>query len=481
MPVNTIRSYINGQFVEPDSGEWIEVFEPATGNVYAKVADSNRADIDSAVEAAKAAREEWGNASIEHRSTWLKRLAAGLEHHIDKFAKIESKDGGKPITLARQIEIPRSVLNLRFFASLIMGSRESAHDSPAGLNVTLKQPWGVGGTISPWNLPLYLFTWKIAPALAAGNCVVAKPSEITPATAFMLAEVCEEVGFPKGVLNIVQGYGPTAGQAIVEHPEIPAISFTGGTATGRQIATTAAGSFKKVSLELGGKNPNVIFADCDYEKMLATTVRSSFQNSGQICLCGSRILVERSVYDRFVDDFVKRTKALIVGDPAEAATQMGAVTSLAHKQKILAAIEQARADGATVAHGGNECKPSGRCRDGWFVEPTILLDANHDCPINQQEVFGPVVTVQSFDNHTDAVQLANATNYGLSATIWTQNINTATNMAREIQAGVIWVNGWLVRDLRTPFGGMRESGVGREGGWDALDFWMQSKNVCFCS
>lgn len=346
------------------------------------------------------------------------------------------------------------------------------------INYTLRQPLGIVGCISPWNLPLYLFTWKIAPALAAGNCVIAKPSEVTPVTAFLLARICKEAGLPDGVLNIVQGKGDTTGEAIIRHPDIKAISFTGSTRAGARIASIAAPMFKKLSLELGGKNPNIIFADCDWEKMMKTTVQSSFSNQGQICLCGSRILVEESIYDRFKREFVERVQALTVGDPLEDHSKQGALVSRQHFDKVMGAIQKAKAEGGTILCGGNEVKLEGRCANGYFIEPTVIEGLGPDCATNTEEIFGPVVTLQTFKSEEEALQLANACHYGLSATIWTQDISRANRVAAKVEAGIIWINCWLLRDLRTPFGGIKNSGVGREGGWEALRFFTEAKNVC---
>jgi aminomuconate-semialdehyde/2-hydroxymuconate-6-semialdehyde dehydrogenase len=346
------------------------------------------------------------------------------------------------------------------------------------VNYTLRLPIGVVGCISPWNLPLYLFTWKIAPALAAGNCVVAKPSEVTPVTAFLLARICMEAGLPDGVLNIVNGTGPGAGEAIVSHPGIKAISFTGSTRAGERIAGIAAPKFKKLSLELGGKNPAVIFADCNWEKMMRETIRSSFSNQGEICLCGSRILVEDSVYDRFKKEFVEKAGSLRPGDPMEESSKQGAIVSEMHFQKVLRCIETAKKEGGSVLCGGNAVKLSGRCEKGFFIEPTVIEGLGPQCQTNQEEIFGPVVTLQRFHSEEEAIELANSSMYGLAATIWTQDISRANRVASKIESGIIWVNCWLLRDLRTPFGGMKNSGVGREGGWEALRFFTEAKNIC---
>jgi len=388
-------------------------------------------------------------------------------------------DNGKPISLARAVDIPRASFNFRFFASAITSfSSESHAMEDSAINYTLCQPIGIVGCISPWNLPLYLFTWKIAPALAVGNCVIGKPSEITPMSAYLLSEICMDVGLPAGVLNIVHGYGNKVGAAMSVHPEIPVISFTGGTSTGRRIAEAAAPHFKKLSLEMGGKNPNIIFADCDYETSLSTAVQSSFANQGQICLCGSRIIIESSIYDRFCDDLVDKTKSLVQGDPLEESTQQGAVVSEEHMAKIMKHIEMAKDDGGTVLTGGERNIVNGRCKEGWFIKPTVIEGLGTNCKINQEEVFGPVVTLLPFDSEEEALEIANSTDYGLTASIWTSDLSRAHRLAGQIEAGIVWINCWMLRDLRTPFGGVKNSGLGREGGWEALRFFTELKNVC---
>jgi aminomuconate-semialdehyde/2-hydroxymuconate-6-semialdehyde dehydrogenase len=416
---------------------------------------------------------------MEERSAILLRLADLIQQHTADLARTESQDTGKPVALARRMDIPRAAANFRFFATALLHHTSSTHQTDAeALNYTLRQPLGVVGCISPWNLPLYLFTWKIAPALAAGNTVVAKPSELAPATAFRLGELAVQAGMPAGVLNIVHGLGAMAGQAIVEHPDVKAISFTGGTATGARIAATAAPMFKKLSLELGGKNPALVFADCDYEHTLSTLVRASFTNQGQICLCSSRILVERSLYERFRNDFVERVRTLKVGDPNDEVNTLGALISAGHRDKVLGYIELAQQEGGTVLCGGKAVKPTGRCASGYFLEPIVIEGLPQMCRTNQEEIFGPVVTLQPFDDEHEALQLANGVRYGLSATVWTTHLQRAHRVAAALEAGVVWVNCWLLRDLRTPFGGMKDSGVGREGGWEALNFFTEQKNVC---
>ncbi|MCC6685263.1 MAG: aldehyde dehydrogenase, partial [Bacteroidia bacterium] len=391
----------------------------------------------------------------------------------------ESIDQGKPKWLAKNGEIPRAVSNIRFFGTAIEHFASEAHPMPGhAINYTLRTPIGVVGCISPWNLPLYLFTWKIAPALASGNCVVAKPSEITPMTAYLLAEICIEAGLPAGVLNIVHGLGPKVGSAITVHKQIKAISFTGGTKTGAEIARTAAPMFKKLSLELGGKNPNIIFADCDFDKMLNETLRSSFLNQGEICLCGSRIFIERSIYTKFKEAFVEKVKARSIGDPLLDSTLVGAIASKMHLEKVMSYIELAKQEGGTVLCGGYTVKPEGRCSEGWFIAPTVIEGLSFDCRTNQEEIFGPVVTITPFDTEEEVLMFANSTEYGLAATVWTENLTRAHRIAAEIKSGIVWINCWLLRDLRTPFGGVKNSGVGREGGWEAMRFFTEPKNVC---
>jgi aminomuconate-semialdehyde/2-hydroxymuconate-6-semialdehyde dehydrogenase len=377
------------------------------------------------------------------------------------------------------VDIPRAISNLEFFATGIMHFAAESHvTEDTAVNYTMRMPIGVVGCISPWNLPLYLFTWKIAPAIAAGNCVVAKPSEITPMTAYMLSQACIEAGLPAGVLNIVHGLGGKCGQAIVEHPEVKAVSFTGGTVTGAAIAASAAPKFKKLSLELGGKNPNIIFADCDFENMLKTTIQSSFANQGEICLCGSRIFVERPLYEKFKAAFTEKASQLKPGDPAHEKTRMGAIVSKPHMEKILSYIELAEQEGGTVLTGGKRLVLDGDLKDGYFIEPTVIEGLPYNCRTNQEEIFGPVVTIMPFDTEEEVLMMANSTIYGLAASIWTNDLTRAHRMAANVHSGIIWINCWLLRDLRTPFGGMKGSGVGREGGFEALRFFTEPKNVC---
>jgi aminomuconate-semialdehyde/2-hydroxymuconate-6-semialdehyde dehydrogenase len=474
-----LLNYINGKLLEPASGKYIDNYQPATGKVYSLIPDSNAADVQQAVDAAKAAFPAWSVTPVEKRMQVMMKIADIIRRDMKQFVEAESRDNGKTVHTAGIVDIPRAISNLEFFATAIMHYAAESHSmEDVAVNYTLRQPIGVVGCISPWNLPLYLFTWKIAPAIAAGNCVVAKPSEVTPMTAYMLSKACIEAGLPAGVLNIVHGLGGSTGQAIVEHPEIKAISFTGGTKTGAAIAATAAPMFKKLSLELGGKNPNIIFADCDFEQMLKTTIQSSFANQGEICLCGSRIFVERPLYEKFKAAFVERTKQLRPGDPSDEKSRLGAIVSQMHMEKILSYVEIAKSEGGTVLCGGKRVEMPGDLKDGWFIEPTIIEGLTHSCRTNQEEIFGPVVTIMPFDTEEEVLEMANSTIYGLAASIWTNNLTRAHRMAAQVHSGIIWINCWLLRDLRTPFGGMKGSGVGREGGFEALRFFTEPKNVC---
>lgn len=475
----TIKNYINGTYYESSNNEWLEAIDPSTGVVYGKLPNSTDKDVEEAYKAANNAFASWSKTSVEQRSEILYKIADLIVSKLETLAVAESMDNGKPLSLAKKVDIPRAALNFRFFSQAITQFYSESHEqiSQKNINFTLRQPIGVVGCISPWNLPLYLFTWKIAPALAAGNCVVAKPSEVTPYTAFLLAEICTKAGLPKGVLNIVHGMGTTTGQAIVEHPNIKAISFTGGTKTGAHIAKTAAPLFKKLSLELGGKNPNIIFADCDYKKMLSTTVKSSFANQGQICLCGSRIFVEASIYEQFKNDFIEKVKQLKVGLPSEKNTDIGALVSKPHLDKVLSYIEQVKQENATVLYGGERISVENG-KNGYYMQPTVIEVSSNDCVLNQEEIFGPVVTLMPFKGDTEALKLANNVKYGLSATVWTNNLKRSLYFSEQLQTGIVWINTWLQRDLRTPFGGAKSSGVGREGGFEVLRFFTEAKNVC---
>lgn len=475
----TILNYINGQLVAPVGGQYLPNMNPAIGDVYSTLPDSDSNDVRLAVESAQQAFSTWSSMPIPKRTAILLRIADLIDRDLNSLAEAESIDQGKPLKLAKAVDIPRASANMRFYAMAAEHFASESHLMEGeAINYTTRTPLGVAGCISPWNLPLYLFTWKIAPALAAGCTVVAKPSELTPMTAYLFSKLCLEAGLPPGVLNIVHGLGSKVGQAIVEQPEVKAISFTGGTVTGKTIAATAAPLFKKLSLELGGKNPNIIFSDCDFEQAVSTSVHSSFSNQGEICLCGSRILVERSLYQKFTDAFVKRTRELVVGDPFDEKTRIGALVSEAHMNKVLSYIDLAKQEGGTILCGGNRTILPGRLKKGFYVEPTVIVGLDQQCRTNQEEIFGPVVTITPFDSEEEAVAYANSNSYGLSATIWTENLKRAHRVAHQVKSGIVWINCWLLRDLRTPFGGMKQSGVGREGGWEAMKFFTEAKNIC---
>jgi aminomuconate-semialdehyde/2-hydroxymuconate-6-semialdehyde dehydrogenase len=474
-----IHNYIDGTLVSPASGQYFDNYNPSTGQVYSQIPDSDTTDVQLAVDAAERAFPAWSATDPDTRFRILTRLSDIIEQNLEAFAQAESTDSGKPIKTSRIIDIPRAHQNIRFFATAIMHFASESHQMAGkAVNFTLRQPIGIVGCISPWNLPLYLFTWKIAPALATGNCVIAKPSEMTPLTAYLLSKAAIEAGLPKGVLNIIHGYGPSAGQAIVAHPKIKAISFTGGTHTGKKIIETAGPMFKKLSLELGGKNPNIIFADCDFDKMIVETLRSSFTNNGQICLCGSRIYVERPIYEKFKKEFVQRTQLLKVGDPFSESSDQGALVSKAHLEKVMSYIALAEVEGGSILCGGKQVRLNGDLESGYYLQPTVIEGLPINCRTNQEEIFGPVVTITPFDTTQEVLQMANGTVYGLSATVWTQDISKANQVAEQLQAGIVWINCWLLRDLRTPFGGVKNSGVGREGGLEALRFFTDTKNVC---
>ena len=474
-----ILNYINGELVEPINGSYLDNYNPSNGQVYSLISDSEKGDIDNAVIAAKAAFKTWSKTTKQERSDILMKLANTIEKHTEELVKAESKDNGKPETLATHVDIPRASANIRFFAGAILHDSSKIHEMDGmAINYTLRQPLGVAACISPWNLPLYLLTWKVAPAIAAGNTVVAKPSEVTPMTAYLFSKICIEAGLPKGVLNIVHGLGSKTGDPLTTHPDVPIVSFTGGTATGKHIATVTSPMFKKVSLELGGKNPNIIFADADFDKAVSMASRAAFTNQGQICLCGSRLFVQEEIYDKFRGALVAKTAELKVGDPKDPSSNLGAVVSKDHMQKILTKIEESKKQGGKIIIGGKRVMLGGELKDGYYIQPTIIEGLPFDCDVNQEEIFGPVVSLIPFKTEEEVIEMANSTRYGLSASIFTENISKAHRVAAKIDSGVVWINTWLLRDLRIPFGGMKQSGVGREGGFKSLEFFTEPKNVC---
>ena len=474
-----ILNYINGELVEPVGGSYLDNYNPSTGKVYSLIPDSEKSDIDNAVAAAKEAFKTWSITSKQERSNILMKLADTIEKYAEDLVKAESKDNGKPETLAAHVDIPRAPANIRFFAGAILHDSSEMHEMDGiAINYTLRQPIGVAACISPWNLPLYLLTWKIAPALAAGNTVVAKPSEVTPMTAYLFSKICIEAGLPKGVLNIVHGLGAKVGDPLTTHPDTPIVSFTGGTVTGKHIATVTAPMFKKLSLELGGKNPNIIFADADFDKAVSMASRAAFTNQGQICLCGSRLFIQQDIYEKFKLALIEKTKKLKVGDPREDSSQLGAVVSKDHMEKILDKINLAKQLGGKILIGGERERLAGELKDGYYIQPTIIEGLSSDCDINQEEIFGPVVSLIPFETEEEVIEMANSTQYGLSASIFTENISKGHRVAGKIDSGVVWINTWLLRDLRIPFGGMKHSGVGREGGFKSLRFFTEPKNVC---
>ncbi len=474
-----ILNYIDGKLVQPSSGKFLDNFNPSRGVVYSQIADSNKDDVQLAIAAAKKSFPAWSNLTTEQRSNYLRLIAEGILKKLNFFAEAESTDNGKPVTLAKNLDIPRSAKNFEFFAEAITQFHgESFRTNATAVNYTDYSPLGVVACISPWNLPLYLLTWKLAPALAAGNTVVAKPSEMTPMTAYLLSEVCIEVGLPAGVLNIIHGTGPNVGAPLVEHKDIKAITFTGSTQTGRSIANSVSGQFKKMALEMGGKNPNIIFADCDFEKTLEMTLKSTFSNQGQICLCGSRIFVEKPIYEKFKLALIEKTKKLKQGDPLLADTDQGALVSEAHMKKVLSYIQLAKDEGGKILTGGRKAELSAELNKGYFVEPTLIEGLDYKCRTNQEEIFGPVATITPFETEDEVLKMANSTNYGLACSIWTSDLNRANRMAKKMESGIVWINTWMLRDLRTPFGGVKESGYGREGGMEALKFFSEVKNIC---
>lgn len=475
-----VNNFIDGEFVPSD--EYLNSFEPATGQVWAHIANSSDKDVEKAVQAAERAFPKWSSTPVTQRSKILMKIADVIEERLDQFAEIESKDQGKPVWLAKMVDIPRTVHNFRYFATYALHdlNSSSVRQDTSSTNYTVKCPVGVAGLISPWNLPLYLLSFKIAPAIICGNTVVAKPSEMTSVSTKLLGKVFQDAGLPKGVVNIVLGYGKTAGQALVVHPRVPLLSFTGGTATAEHIRRSAAHLCKKFSLELGGKNPAIVFDDCNFEKCIDTCIRSSFVNQGEICLCTSRIFVQRGIYDKFVQAFVEKAKSKTVGDPRDSSTFCGALISLEHRNKVTGYIDGARKDGATIqcGHGVVGLDLPSRCKNGYFVRPTVITDISDEAPAMREEIFGPVTCVVPFDDESEVIQRANSVKYGLCATVWTENVSRVHRISPKLDAGTVWVNCWLVRDLDMPFGGTKESGTGREGGKYSTEFFTEEKTIC---
>ncbi len=473
----TLKNYVGGSFVEHGGTEWMDVFEPATGVRFAMLPLSGSDDVDAAVEAARAAQPGWGSLSMGDRAVWLDKIADSLESSFDEIAELESRDTGKPISLARAVDANRSVANFRFFAGLIREQEQETFEMDDATNYVVNRPVGVGALITPWNLPLYLLSWKVAPAIGMGNTVVCKPSELTPMTADLLMRVIDGVGLPAGVVNLVHGDGSGAGSPLVAHPGIDLVSFTGGTATGEKVAASAAPAFKKLSLELGGKNSSIVFADCDMEKTVAGVVRSGFLNQGQVCLCGSRVLVEESVYREFEGAFVEAVEQMRIGDPADDSTDLGALISKEHLQKVQSYIDLAIEEGGTILTGGTPCLPSGFEGGNWMA-PTVIAGLAPESRCSTEEIFGPVVTLHSFKSEEEAVEIANGTRYGLAGSVWTSDMEKGKRVSEAMETGMVWVNTWLHRDLRVPFGGVKDSGVGREGGRWSLGFFSEAMNVC---
>ena len=474
-----IQNYIDGKMLDPQGGKFLDNVSPLTGLAYSQVPDSSEADIHKAVESAEKAKYKWNRSSLAERKKVLRKLADGIAKQLEPLAMAETIDNGKPISVSRTVDIPRSSTNFEFFADIITSfSGDSFSTDQFAHNITVKSPLGIVGCISPWNLPLYLMTWKIAPALATGNCTIVKPSEVTPMTAYLFSKICQEADLAPGVLNIIHGTGPNAGSPLVTHPGIKAISFTGSTATGKAINQMASGQFKKVSLEMGGKNPTIIFDDCDLEKAVSGTLRASFSNQGQICLCGSRILIQKGIYPEFKKRLIEKAAKLKVADPRDEKTQVGAIVSQVHFNKVMGHIDLAKKEGGELLLGGHSVQLADELSGGFYIAPTIFENLPQQCKTNMNEIFGPMVTLQPFETEEEAVKIANAINYGLLCSIWTSNSARSLRIARDIQTGIVWINTWMMRDLRTPFGGSKDSGMGREGGTYGLNFFTEPKNIC---
>jgi len=475
--MDDLRNYIGGQFLTHSGGQWMDNSEPATGSQICRIPLSDASDVDAAVGAARAAQPAWGSLSHSERADWLDRIADALEARYEEIAALESRDTGKPISLARTVDAHRSVSNFRFFAGILREHEEEVFEMASATNYVVNKPVGVGALITPWNLPLYLLSWKVAPAIGMGNTVVCKPSELTPMTADLMMRVIDEVGLPAGVVNLVHGDGAGAGAPLVAHSDVDLVSFTGGTSTGEKVAASAAPAFKKLSLELGGKNASIVFADCDMDSTVAGVVRAGFLNQGQVCLCGSRVLVEDSVYAEFRDRFVDAVEAMRIGDPSDETTDLGALISEDHLAKVRGYVELAKQEGGTLLTGGTPCLPSGFEGGNWMA-PTVIEGLGPDSRCSTEEIFGPVVTLHPFGSEDEAVAIANNTRYGLAGSVWTSDLDKGRRVSEAIDTGMVWVNTWLHRDLRVPFGGVKDSGVGREGGKWSLGFFSEAMNVC---
>lgn len=478
--VQQLKNYIDGQFVAPKSGRYLDNFDPSTGQVYSQLPDSEAIDAILAVQVANKAFAKWSQTSTKERAQFLIKIADKIEARIDEFVKAESRDMGKPEWLAREVDLPRAIYNFRYFAALIQGDSTLATQVEGkAVEYTIRQPHGVTALIGPWNMPLYTLTFKIAPSLAVGNVAICKPSEYSPMTAHMLAEVFSEVGLPPGVCNIIFGKGNPVGTTLVQHPGVPMISFTGGTATAEEIQRKAGPMFKRLSLELGGKNANIVFKDADIEKAVSGSLRAAFLNSGQICLCGSRLMIQADIYNEFMAEFRKQAMALKVGDPTDKQTFMGPLVSSEHRNKVMQAIEQAKKEDGKITSGGAVPQNlSSKFKDGYFLQPTIIEDLTNCSDLWQREIFGPVVTTMSFKYAHEAVKWANTSPYGLVASIWTQDVTRAHKLALDLQVGTVWVNTWGLRDVRMPFGGFKSSGIGREGGEESLKTYSETKTIC---
>ena len=472
-----LQNYISGLFIEPDSRVWMDDYSPATGEIIGQVPKSQKSDVDRAVKAAKDALPYWSSLTNIQRADWLDKIADNLESKYEDIAHLESKDTGKPISLAREVDAYRSVKNFRFFGEMIRNLEEESFGMEDANNRVIYKPVGVGALITPWNLPLYLLSWKVAPAIGMGNTVICKPSELTPLTAVLLMKSIDEGGLPKGVINLIHGDGMGAGAPLVSHEDVDLVSFTGGTSTGANVAQSAAVSFKKLSLELGGKNASIVFDDCDLEKTVPGVVRSGFLNQGQVCLCGSRILVQENVYDKFVDRFVNEVENMKIGDPSNEDTKLGALISPEHLSKVEEYIQIAKDEGGTILTGGYTCLPK-EFENGYWLSPTVIADLDVSSRCSIEEIFGPVVTIHKFVNEEEAIKIANNTRYGLAGSIWTTDLEKGNRVAESIHTGMIWINTWLHRDLRVPFGGVKDSGVGREGGRWSLGFFSETMNIC---